>query len=140
MDNNKAWRGNVGTAILFTPLNRGMLQPPCFVQPCIPVAAQRPPPGDAWVHELKLDGYRFQIIKDGAQVRLFSRSGLEWTDRHQGFAKAFLNLRCRSAVLDGELVMPDANGALNSNGLRWATPDAQYQCFFCLRPPASGRR
>jgi len=33
------------------------------------------------LHEPKLDGYRFQIAKDGRQVRLYSRSGHEWTKR-----------------------------------------------------------
>jgi len=28
-----------------------------------------------------LDGYRFQIVRDGRQVRLYSRSGYEWTKR-----------------------------------------------------------
>jgi len=41
-----------------------------------------PRKGDAWVHEPKLDGYRFQIVEvRGRQVRLYSRSGYEWTKR-----------------------------------------------------------
>jgi bifunctional non-homologous end joining protein LigD len=35
------------------------------------------PAGDEWVHEIKLDGYRFQIVKDGRQVQLYSRSGYD---------------------------------------------------------------
>ena len=33
------------------------------------------PHGDAWLHEPKLDGYRFQIVKDGLALRLYSRTG-----------------------------------------------------------------
>jgi hypothetical protein len=38
--------------------------PPTFVRPCIPTTAKTIPHGDAWLHEPKLDGYRFQIVKD----------------------------------------------------------------------------
>jgi hypothetical protein len=34
--------------------------PPKFVRPCIPTTAKAIPRGDAWLHEPKLDGYRFQ--------------------------------------------------------------------------------
>ena len=44
-----------------------------FVRPCIPTTAKAIPQGDAWLHEPKLDGYRFQIVKDGERLRLFSR-------------------------------------------------------------------
>jgi ATP-dependent DNA ligase len=37
------------------------------------------PPTEVWLHELKLDGYRLQIIKEGHQVRLYSRRGYDWT-------------------------------------------------------------
>ena len=73
-----------------------------------------PPGGPGWLHELKLDGVRFQVVKGGSQVRLYGRSGAEWTKRLPGFAAAFLDLRCRSAVLDGELVLPEEDGAPDS--------------------------
>lgn len=71
-----------------------------------------PPGGPGWLHELKLDGVRFQVVKGGSQVRLYGRSGAEWTKRLPGFAAAFLDLRCRS--LDGELVLPEEDGAPDS--------------------------
>ena len=85
--------------------------PPKFVRPCIPLTAKAIPKGDAWVHEPKLDGYRFQIVKNDRAVRFYSRRGNEWTKWLPNFAAAFQGLRCRSAVLDGELVVPDDRGA-----------------------------
>jgi bifunctional non-homologous end joining protein LigD len=41
-----------------------------FVRPCIPTTAKAIPQGDAWLHEPKLDGYRFQIVKADLAVRL----------------------------------------------------------------------
>jgi bifunctional non-homologous end joining protein LigD len=49
--------------------------PPKFVRPCIPTTAKAIPRGDTWLHEPKLDGYRFQIVKDGLALRLYSRTG-----------------------------------------------------------------
>jgi len=38
--------------------------------------------GKQWFHELKLDGYRIQAhIDKGGKVRLYTRSGLDWTHR-----------------------------------------------------------
>ena len=45
--------------------------------------------GDDWLHEPKWDGFRFQIIKDGGTVRLYSRHGAEYTDRLPGMVEAF---------------------------------------------------
>ena len=123
--------------ILSSPLNlvgAGTLKPasPGFIGPCIPTSARRPPTDGAWLHELKIEGYRFQIIKADQQVRLFSRSGLEWTDRHSGLAAAFLRLRCRSALLDGQLVPPDSNCDLGLNPLLWTAGEEPEFVFFAF--------
>jgi bifunctional non-homologous end joining protein LigD len=33
------------------------------------------------VHEIKHDGYRLIVRRDGKAVRLFTRRGHDWTDR-----------------------------------------------------------
>ena len=82
-----------------------------FIRPLSPSAAVRPPQGDDWIHKPKWDGFRFQIIKDGSSVRLYSRHGAEYTDRLPGMVEAFGKLPTKSAVLDGELVLIDPRGA-----------------------------
>jgi bifunctional non-homologous end joining protein LigD len=52
-----------------------------FVDPCIPSRAPKPPSGLDWVHEVKHDGYRLIVRRDGGAVRLFTRRGYDWTDR-----------------------------------------------------------
>jgi bifunctional non-homologous end joining protein LigD len=42
-----------------------------FIDPCIPTRAYRVPSGPGWVHEVKHDGYRLQVRRDGDNVRLF---------------------------------------------------------------------
>ena len=35
-----------------------------------------------WIHEIKHDGYRLIVHRDGKRVRLFTRNGHDWTDRY----------------------------------------------------------
>ena len=45
-----------------------------FIPPCRPLPAKTMPVGEAWVHEVKFDGYRVQAHKAGSRVVLFSRN------------------------------------------------------------------
>jgi ATP-dependent DNA ligase len=40
-----------------------------------------PPPGDGWLHEIKHDGYRMLVWRDGETVRLYTRGGHDWSKR-----------------------------------------------------------
>src|SRR5580692_8337417 len=44
-----------------------------FVAPCIPTRAAKPPAGPDWVHEIKHDGYRLIVRREGEAVWLFTR-------------------------------------------------------------------
>jgi hypothetical protein len=58
-----------------------------FIRPTSPSPAVRPPKGDDWLHEPKWDGFRFQVIKDGSDVRLFSNSGADYSNRLPSYAQ-----------------------------------------------------
>jgi ATP-dependent DNA ligase len=49
-----------------------------FIPPCIPTRVPKPPAGRDWVHEIKHDGYRLQVRREGAVVRLFTRRGYDF--------------------------------------------------------------
>jgi bifunctional non-homologous end joining protein LigD len=86
---------------------RGAL--PKTVEPQLATLVGEPPEGDAWLHEMKLDGYRIVArIEDGA-VRLLSRNNKDWTARFPAVARAFERLRVKTALIDGEaaVVLPD---------------------------------
>jgi ATP-dependent DNA ligase len=104
-----------------------------FIRPLAPSAAVRPPTGDDWLHEPKWDGFRFQIIKDGSDVRFYSRHGAQYTDRLPGMAEAFGKLPTRSAILDGELVLIDPRGAAHfyrpMAQMRTSEPDESQLMF-----------
>jgi bifunctional non-homologous end joining protein LigD len=81
-----------------------------FVDPCIPSRAPKPPSGPDWVHEVKHDGYRLIVCRNGETVRLFTRRGYGWTDRYPAIAAAAAKLRAKSFTLDGEAVVTGAVG------------------------------
>jgi bifunctional non-homologous end joining protein LigD len=91
------------------------LPAPGFIQPCIPTAAKRVPSGQAWVYELKLDGYRLHVRKSGTDVRIYSRRGADFTKRFPRLVKAAQRLRATSALLDGEGIVYDQHGMPDCN-------------------------
>jgi bifunctional non-homologous end joining protein LigD len=68
------------------------------------------PPGEGWLHEVKFDGYRILIWRDGKGVRITSRGDQDWTQKLPATAHAASQLRCRSCILDGELITQDEHG------------------------------
>jgi len=91
---------------------------PAFLEPSLAQAAERPPSGPKWVHEIKHDGYRIQARIDGSATRLLTRTGLDWTDRFASIAKALGALGLSSALIDGEIVVEDAGGISSFNLLQ----------------------
>jgi ATP-dependent DNA ligase len=49
-----------------------------FFKPLMPTLVAKPPEGAGWIHEVKFDGYRSQIVMDADGVRIFTRRGLDW--------------------------------------------------------------
>jgi bifunctional non-homologous end joining protein LigD len=54
--------------------------PAGFVVPAQPVQRDKPPAGPDWVHEIKHDGYRMVVRRDGGSVRLWIRKAVDFTD------------------------------------------------------------
>ncbi len=82
-----------------------------FVEPELATLADAMPAGPNWVHEVKFDGYRTQTLVEGGHARMLTRTGLDWTPRFETIAQDLGELGVKSAVLDGEIVALDANGA-----------------------------
>jgi bifunctional non-homologous end joining protein LigD len=90
---------------------------PLFVDPSLASVAQIPPSGDQWWHEVKFDGYRIQARIDADEIRLLTRTGLDWTTRFASIRDAVRGLRLGSAVLDGEIVVENNSGVSSFNEL-----------------------
>src|SRR3954452_15756221 len=74
-------------------------------QPCIPTRGTKVPSGPDWLHEIKHDGYRLIVQREGKRVRLFTRRGYDWSDRYPLITQAALRLRKESFVIDREAVL-----------------------------------
>jgi ATP-dependent DNA ligase len=84
--------------------------PACFIQPCLGVDAEKVPTRPGWIHEIKHDGYRMQVRKDGDRVRLFTRRGFDWTARYPRIVAAATKIKANSFTMDGETVCVDDRG------------------------------
>lgn len=107
-----------------------------YIAPMKPRLVETAPSGDGWLHEVKFDGYRTQLHVEGGNARAFSSSGTNWTSKYPQIVAAAAQLRCTSAILDGEVYLPDARGAADFSGLpaaiRWRPQDLIFVAFDLL--------
>jgi bifunctional non-homologous end joining protein LigD len=82
---------------------------PSFRAPQLAMLASHAPRGDDWLHEIKFDGYRCIASVAAGKVRLYSRSGLDWSTQFGALVPDFTRLDCRSALIDGEVIAPGAS-------------------------------
>jgi bifunctional non-homologous end joining protein LigD len=110
---------------------------PASVEPLLASPAEAAPRGEEWLHELKFDGYRILAFLEGGHVKLLSRNGLDWTDRFPRLKKDLPHLPAQTALVDGEVVHLDDDGASNFGGLQKAlsegrTDELVYYAFDLL--------
>jgi bifunctional non-homologous end joining protein LigD len=87
-----------------------------YVEPLL--ATEAPPPrGTGWVHEIKYDGYRFQLHLQNGQARFFTRRGNDWSNRVRSLIAATASISTYAAIVDGEVVVPLENGATDFGAL-----------------------
>jgi bifunctional non-homologous end joining protein LigD len=125
------------------------VRPNGFVEPCIPTRALKPPAGSDWVHEIKHDGYRLIVRRDGDSVRLFTRRGYDWSSRYPAIARAAAKLRAKSFTIDGEAAVcgPDGIAVFDALHRRGTVTEAMLYAFDLLeldgvdyRPLPLGKR
>jgi ATP-dependent DNA ligase len=92
--------------------------PAGFVVPAQPIERDRPPTGPDWVHEIKHDGYRMIVRKEGESVRLYSRNAIDWSGRLPAIAQSAALLKAKSFTIDGEAVVIGPNGLTDFEALR----------------------
>jgi bifunctional non-homologous end joining protein LigD len=108
--------------LMRSPLARDRRSPSGFIRPALPVLAHGVPDGDGWIHEVKHDGFRVIALKEGDEVRLWSRNGRNWAADFLAITAAVMALPVTRIVLDGEAVahcpegMPDFHALLGRAG------------------------
>jgi bifunctional non-homologous end joining protein LigD len=95
-----------------------------FIDPCLPANGDQPPSAPGWVHEIKHDGFRLQIHVRDRRARLFTMTGLDWTERYPQIAEDAARLSVRHAILDAEGCAPDGKGIPDFEALYSRANDA----------------
>lgn len=101
-----------------------------FVAPLMPTLVDRPPEGEGWIHEVKFDGYRSQLIIDDDGTRIYARRGLDWTSKYRDLAAAGAALGVESAIIDGEVIVLNDAGRSDFGELRKAITRRQHALYF----------
>jgi bifunctional non-homologous end joining protein LigD len=83
---------------------RGDAKMPEFRDPQLCTLVDSVPTGSGWIHEVKYDGYRALVAIGGGKAKVYTRNGLDWTDKFHAIADAAANLPVGSALIDGEIV------------------------------------
>jgi ATP-dependent DNA ligase len=96
----------------------------------VSTSVSRPTPasGPDWLHEVKYDGYRFRLEREGDRVRLITRGGYNWTDRYPWIAEAARRNR-QQFVIDGEAVVLGVDGVADFNALHSRKHDHEVQLY-----------
>lgn len=94
----------------------------------LPTLVEAPPEGGDWIHEVKYDGYRTQLVIQNARCTAYTRRGFDWTHKYPTIVQEACALPCEAAIIDGEVIATTAEGksdyatfltALKSQPSRW---------------------
>jgi bifunctional non-homologous end joining protein LigD len=96
---------------------------------CLPTRGIKVPDRPEWIHEVKYDGYRLRVERDGEHVRLITRSGYNWTKRYPWIVEAALTNRHKQFVLDGEAVILGVDGISDFNALHSGNFNHEVQLY-----------
>ncbi|TPK72162.1 DNA ligase D [Mesorhizobium sp. B2-4-15] len=99
-----------------------------------PTLVEKAPDGDNWLHEIKYDGYRTELVIEGGAARAFTRRGYDWSHRYKRIVQTAANLPVKSAIIDGEAVVLGATGLPDYQALEreLGNPNSPKLMFFAF--------
>src|SRR5689334_4321624 len=102
-----------------------------FIKPQLATSVDHPPPRAGWIHEVKHDGYRTLLILERRKASADTRNGFDWSESYLGITKATAKLECRSAIIDGEIIVQDQRGVSDFESLKSAIRWQPHRLVFC---------
>jgi DNA ligase D-like protein (predicted ligase) len=102
-----------------------------FIKPQLATSVDQPPPRAGWIHEIKHDGYRTLLIIERRKARAYTRNGFEWSESYFGITKVAAKLDCRSAIIDGEVIVQNKHGVSDFDALKSAIRWHPERLIFC---------
>jgi bifunctional non-homologous end joining protein LigD len=100
-----------------------------FIEPCLPSKAARPPSSPLRGHEIKHDGYRLMVRRQGSRIRCFTKGGHDWAGRFRAIVDAALRIRASSFLIDGKVVIIGDDGRPDFRALRSRDREAMLVAF-----------
>jgi bifunctional non-homologous end joining protein LigD len=97
-------------------IERTARMPNSFLPLSHPTLVAKPPEGRDWIHEIKFDGFRFQLNVCDGVATWFTRNGLDWTDKLAAHSADAAGLE--DCILDGELCAIGPDGQPDFSALR----------------------
>ena len=85
-------------------------KPPKFRPLQLATLVDAVPVGNSWFHEIKYDGYRAEIAAAGSDVRVYTRNGLDWTDKFAPLVRQIATLDLPPCLMDGEIIAYGKDG------------------------------
>lgn len=110
--------------------SRQKQQAPSFVTPMAALTVDALPEGPEWSYELKLDGYRALIIKNGASIQIRSRNDKDLKPMYPAVAAAARRVQAERAVIDGEIVAVDEQGRPSFQALQHRGTHPKHSIVF----------
>ncbi len=99
---------------------------PALLAPQLATLVESPPPDpQAWGYEIKFDGYRLMTRVDGAEIKLFTRNGNDWTSKLLPLQKAIAKAKLPAGWYDGEMVILNEKGVPDFGALQQSFDAAQ---------------
>lgn len=105
-----AGKHNAKVAKTRAPARKKAAAPPALVAPQLAMLVDDVPTGNGWMHEIKFDGYRAMVAAAGERVSVFTRNGLDWTDKFAPLVRHIAALDLPPCLIDGEIVALDSQG------------------------------
>jgi bifunctional non-homologous end joining protein LigD len=96
---------------------------------CIPTRGIKVPSSPDWLHEIKYDGYRLRVERDGDRVRLITRGGYDWTKRYPWIVEAARKNRYKQFVINGEAVILGVDGLSDFDALHSGKHNDEVQLY-----------
>ncbi|MER8947247.1 DNA ligase D [Mesorhizobium sp. M0959] len=105
-----------------------------FIEFQSPTLVANAPEGSEWLHEIKYDGYRTELIIEGGKARAFTRRGYDWSDRYRRIVQAAAGLPVKAAIIDGEAVVLGDTGLPDYQALEreLGNPDSARLIFYAF--------
>jgi bifunctional non-homologous end joining protein LigD len=88
---------------------------PKNVQPMLATLVEKSFNNKDWFFELKMDGVRALVVKNGSKLDMWTRNAKDLTRRFPTLARAFSELPVDTVILDGEIVALDEKGHSHFN-------------------------